>query len=198
MSSSLSPLLRDLWIAAVWSTCKLIWSARNAAIFDEEFWQISDMKKKIVCTVRKDVFLTTAEFHNIVADLEVVKALRVSARCCKASRIRIVVRRLPEREGRLKSTLMGLLLAIQGREVLVLWPEGVVISVVAEGLGIVTRFFAECCAVLDSLELVASFGWEIAWMEADSTVAIKSFIKDEIPWKLLARWKLVNPKFSRI
>ncbi|KAF6154879.1 hypothetical protein GIB67_018316 [Kingdonia uniflora] len=66
--------------------------------------------------------------------------------------------------------------------------EGKVLSSLAQGLGLVTNYTAECKAIIKGVELAASNGWLIAWVKSDSKSAVKAFNSDNIPWTLEAEW----------
>ncbi|KAF6145345.1 hypothetical protein GIB67_016806 [Kingdonia uniflora] len=66
--------------------------------------------------------------------------------------------------------------------------EGKVLGYLVQGLGLVTNYTAECKAIIKGVELAASNGWLIAWVESDSKSAMKAFNSDNIPWTLEAEW----------
>ncbi|KAF6148116.1 hypothetical protein GIB67_011891 [Kingdonia uniflora] len=66
--------------------------------------------------------------------------------------------------------------------------EGKVLGSLVQGLGLVTNYTAECKAIIKGVELAASNGWLIAWVESDSMSAVKAFNSDNIPWTLEAEW----------
>ncbi|KAF6142604.1 hypothetical protein GIB67_015090 [Kingdonia uniflora] len=49
------------------------------------------------------------------------------------------------------------------------------------GLGNVTSYMAECTALVQGLACAASNGWEITWLESDSSGAVKVFNNNLIP-----------------
>ncbi|KAF6135428.1 hypothetical protein GIB67_027302 [Kingdonia uniflora] len=63
-----------------------------------------------------------------------------------------------------------------------------VLGSLVQGLGLVTNYTAECKAIIKGVELAASNGWLIAWVESDSKYTVKAFNSDNIPWTLEAEW----------
>ncbi|KAF6158117.1 hypothetical protein GIB67_014911 [Kingdonia uniflora] len=64
--------------------------------------------------------------------------------------------------------------------------EGKVLGSLAQGLGLVINYTAECKPIIKGVELASSNGWLIAWVESDSKSAVKAFNSNNILWT----WKL--------
>ncbi|KAF6141403.1 hypothetical protein GIB67_021219 [Kingdonia uniflora] len=60
--------------------------------------------------------------------------------------------------------------------------EGEILGSFSQGLGLVSNYTAECKAIIKGVDLAASNGWLIAWVESDSKVAVEAFHSDNIPW----------------
>ncbi|KAF6153940.1 hypothetical protein GIB67_023717 [Kingdonia uniflora] len=76
--------------------------------------------------------------------------------------------------------------------------RGVVLRTSAIGLGTVTSYMAECVALVQGLATAASNGWEIAWLESDSSAAVTALCNDMIPWSLENVWKEAKKKMTKI
>ncbi|KAF6158118.1 hypothetical protein GIB67_014912 [Kingdonia uniflora] len=66
--------------------------------------------------------------------------------------------------------------------------EGKVLGSLVQGLGLVINYTAECKAIIKGVELAASNGWLIAWVESDSKSAVKALNSDNISWTLEDEW----------
>ncbi|KAL5706961.1 hypothetical protein ACHQM5_025066 [Ranunculus cassubicifolius] len=56
-------------------------------------------------------------------------------------------------------------------------------------LGNCSIFFAECEAVITSVEVALSRNWDRLWIETDSAATVHSLRLRKAPWQLQARWE---------
>ncbi|KAF9605078.1 hypothetical protein IFM89_013748 [Coptis chinensis] len=76
--------------------------------------------------------------------------------------------------------------------------EGAFKLVYSKGLGISDSYFAECSAILGSMELAIERNWRHLWIESDSQAAIKAFTSDNIPWQMHNRWRGCKRLFTQL
>ncbi|KAF6169563.1 hypothetical protein GIB67_000836 [Kingdonia uniflora] len=76
--------------------------------------------------------------------------------------------------------------------------EGKFLGSFAQGLGLVSNNTVECKAIIKGVDLAASNGWPIAWVESDSKSAVEAFNSDNIPWNLEAEWANAKRSMEQI
>ncbi|KAF6135091.1 hypothetical protein GIB67_040402 [Kingdonia uniflora] len=76
--------------------------------------------------------------------------------------------------------------------------EGKILGSFVQGLGLVSNYTAECKAIIKGVDLVASNGWLIAWVESDSKAEVEAFHSDNIPWILEAEWANAKRSMQQI
>ncbi|KAF6172062.1 hypothetical protein GIB67_029480 [Kingdonia uniflora] len=76
--------------------------------------------------------------------------------------------------------------------------KGKILGSFAQGLGLVSNYTAECKVIIKWVDLVASNGWLIAWVESDSKAAVEAFHSDNIPWILEAEWANAKRSMQQI
>ncbi|KAF6134911.1 hypothetical protein GIB67_002312 [Kingdonia uniflora] len=193
--SHLSAYLSDLWKVAALNFIYFLWRARNASVFEGIPVRTNDLKVQISSAVKDAAGLSVNCMSNNCLELEIVADLGVPAKARPLPRVRSCTWALPwfqEVKINVGAVAIGSpgsagigAVARNNRED--------VIGVLSIGLGITTRLFSECEAVIGALYWAAQQNWNKIWIEADFQT-ITDFGKNHVPWTHRARWNKI--KFS--
>ncbi|KAF6141590.1 hypothetical protein GIB67_023762 [Kingdonia uniflora] len=151
-ADTLSSYLKDLWLGAIWGGSNLIWQARNDHFYEED-------------------------------DLSIIHCLRVPCHPRKVTIVRSCFWDLLE-EGKVKINTDGASkrnLGKGGVGFIIRNSRGAILRATAMGLGNVISYMAECTAFVQGLASAAYNGWEIAWLESDSSGVVNSLKNNLIP-----------------
>ncbi|KAF6134486.1 hypothetical protein GIB67_003721 [Kingdonia uniflora] len=186
----MSPYLKDLWIGAIWARTNLIWHARNNRIFDEQNFTLDQEKQKLNKQLHETIFLSQGYMHNSQSDQSILHSLGVPLHPGNQFVVSSYFGELPN-HGEIKINTDGAARENPGKGgigCIFRDNDNKVLGSLSQGLGLVTNYTAECKAIIQGVELAASNGWLIAWVESDSKFAVEAFNSDNIPWILEAEW----------
>ncbi|KAF6170149.1 hypothetical protein GIB67_038682 [Kingdonia uniflora] len=186
----MSPYLKDLWIGDIWGGTSLIWLARNNSIFEEKSFSLDQEKRKWYKQLHETALLSQGCMNNSLADLSILHKIGVPLHPGKWLKVFSCFWELPNHD-EIKINTDGVARGNPGKGgigCIFRDSEGKVLDTLTQGLGLVTNYMAECKAIIKEVELTASNGWLIAWVESDSKSAVKAFNSDNIPWTLEAEW----------
>ncbi|KAF6150914.1 hypothetical protein GIB67_000080 [Kingdonia uniflora] len=199
-ADKLSPYLKDLWLGAIWGGSNLIWQARNDHLYEEVTMDIEKEKTKWLSRIQETAYLSKAVMNNTQNDLSIIHSLRVPCHPRNDTNVRSCFWNLPE-EGEVKINTDGESKGNPGKGgsgFIIRNSRGVIIRTMAMGLVIVASYMVECMALVHGLACAASNGWEIAWLESDSSGTVKAFNNNLIPWNHENVWMEAKKKMKKI
>lgn len=197
MNFSFSSQVARLWKIGVLNLIWAIWNLRNCCCFEDikpsmefliahlrvSFLEVSSAKGKI------------GFMDNKVSDLLILRGIRVTGRAAP-SRTYMLVSWYPPPPGWIKINTDGTALGSPGnlscgtvfRDCL-----GQVVVCSHDKLGFDYAFEAEMAAAVRALELARERRLAFIWLEFDSmyVVAVLSTLSLRVPWRLLARWRIL-------
>ncbi|KAF6138245.1 hypothetical protein GIB67_034132 [Kingdonia uniflora] len=128
-----SPYLKDLWLGVVWGDSNLIRKARNACVFEGEYFSLDKEKPKWIGKIQETAHLYNSCMNNSISDLSEVKINTDGAS-----------------KGNSGKGGVGFIIRDNGRNVL---------RTMSIGMGIGTSFAAECTSIVKWVACTTSNGW---------------------------------------
>ncbi|KAF6148117.1 hypothetical protein GIB67_011892 [Kingdonia uniflora] len=183
IGDSMSPYLKDLWFGAVWGGTNLIWLARNNNIFEEKSFSLDQEKRKWYKQIYETAMLTRGCMNNSLADLSFLHKIELP------NHGEIKINTDGAARGNPRKGSIGCIFRDS---------EGKILGSFAQGLGLVSNYTAECMEIIKGVDLAASNGWLIAWVESDFKAVVEAFHSDIIPWILEAEWANVKQSIQQI
>ncbi|KAF5187370.1 hypothetical protein FRX31_023043 [Thalictrum thalictroides] len=193
-----SLLIRTLWQAAVVGIAVSLWRNRNKIVFDggrsNEAWLKMEVRRHICFAdrVTKGGFTGSSREEDILARWGLaarVEELKLRKECKWYPPEALVIK--INCDGASKGNPGQAGLGCVFRDC-----HGFFLLVKAKGIGFATNYEAECGAIMEGLEEAVKRGWLKVWVESDSTAAIQAFAHGSLPWRIAARWKLINSIFQ--
>ncbi|KAF6156545.1 hypothetical protein GIB67_000010 [Kingdonia uniflora] len=202
VGDTMSPYLKDLWIGAIWGETNLIWHVRNKKIFEEQIYTLDKEKRKWNKQIHGNAFLFNGYMLNSQSDLGILHSLGVPLHPSNHIVVKSCFGELPQ-QGEIKINTDRAARGNPGKKGICCIfrdNDGKVLGTLSKGLGMVTKYTAECKTIIQGVESAASNGWLITWVESDSKSAVEAFNSDNIPWVLEADRKNAkwNMKLIRI
>ncbi|KAF6168093.1 hypothetical protein GIB67_011478, partial [Kingdonia uniflora] len=152
---------------------------------------LANENRKWINQIQDSAVLSTSLMHNNQTDLGILHCLGVAVHSCKHPLVKSCFWELP-RIGEIKINSDGAAKGNPGKGgigCIFRDCNGKVMGTLTKGLGLATNFMVECEAIILGVEHTASFGWIIALIESDSTMAVEAFKTNNIPWILEAAWE---------
>ncbi|XP_026428512.1 uncharacterized protein LOC113324408 [Papaver somniferum] len=166
---------------------------RNKAVFDDIQPNAVALKQRIMQHTKEYKVIIKGYMWNTVEDLQILKTFGM--KCWKVKHIKIQEclftfpigdQILLYCDGDSRNNTREAGYGFVGRN-----SNGVVLIVVAGGMGIATNFMAEVFAVINDCEWAISKGFFKLCIRTDSQAVISSFSADKIPWYVQTRWNKI-------
>ncbi|KAF6145553.1 hypothetical protein GIB67_037586 [Kingdonia uniflora] len=132
---------------------------------------------------KETAYLSKAVMNNTTKDFSILYCLRVPCHPRQDINVRSCFWNLPE-EGEVKINSDGASKGNPGKGgagVIIRNCRGAIFQTMMVGLGNVTSYMAECMTLVQGQACAASNGWEIEWLESNSSEAVKAFNNNLIP-----------------
>ncbi|KAF9608249.1 hypothetical protein IFM89_008534 [Coptis chinensis] len=178
MAKGCSTTIRHMWGAAVVGGMVSLWLHRNKVYFDNTKVDLNFCKKFVssqVCAAH----LSGGHNYNSEREKMVMNGWGANLRLGRAPQIKECQWLLPP-EPHIKINTDGSSLGNPGNSG---WGSvfqdhlGRIVLTLSKGLGLSTSYWAECCAILESMEMAVTRDWKQVWVETDSKAAIGFCIK---------------------